>query len=295
MDYKERLALGVPTIENVDYDRIYRFSSNDYDLEQVFTPYLNNRGKSAERSDTKGLEKHIDEIGAAILKNGGMEGFLPIIVDIKSLVIADGNCRWDAAISLLREGLLKSITIKVMFMDIPDEKFDDYVIILNTTPKSWTVNDYVYNYAGRNPDGAHAKLIKFCEAHDSLKKSNNGGITPRYAVGILNKPTSVLKSNKFELNDDELTTAECRLSEAESVRAALMKNKDVKANGGGWFEAYLKAWAEFRVDHPDVNMTKFVQEVKESIKNRKTKVAIPYGSNKKRDWITLFCAVLAYC
>lgn len=295
MENKLRMALGVPTVENVDYDKIYRFSSNDYDLEQVFTPYLNNRGLSAERSDLNGLFKHIDEMKAEMLKNGSMEAFPPITVDIKNLVIADGNCRWNAAISLLKEGLLKDITIKVVFRDIPEEEFDDYVITLNTSSKSWTINDYVYNFAGRSDDGAHAKLIKFCESHNSLKKANNGGIAPRYAAAILNKPSAFLKSNHFDLTDEEVENGEKRLIEAESVRDILKKNKDVKANGGGWFEPFLAAWAEFREDHPDIDMKRYNQEVRESMNKRKTKVTIPYGSNRKKDWNTLFCAVLAYC
>lgn len=295
MDNKLRLALGVPTIENVDYDRIYRFSSDDLDLEHVFTPYLNNRGLSFERQDTKGLLNHIEEMKAVMLKAGSMDDFPPITVDIKNLVIADGNCRWNAAIGLLKEGLIKSITIRVVFRNIPEEEFDDYVITLNTSSKSWTLNDYIYNYAGRtDSNSGHAKLIKFCESHECLRRSN-GGIAPRYGLAILNKTASAIKSNSFELTDEELEKGSNCLAEALRVREILMNNKDVKANGGGWFEPYLKAWAEFRCDHPSIDVKRYYREVKESIDKRKTKVSIPYGSNKKREWNTLFSAVLSYC
>lgn len=285
--------LGIPTLETVDYDRIYHFSSRDFDLEQVFHPYLNNRGFNADRKDTKPILNHIDNIKKAILEAGTMRYFPPLFVDIKNYVIADGNCRWNAALSLLKERKISELTIGVIFIDIPEEEFDNYVITLNTTSKSWTLNDYIYNYASRSSDTGHKKLIDFCESHSALKKEN-GGISPRYGLAILKKQQSQVKSNKFSLTDEEIAVANSRLIEALEVRAKI-GIEDIKSNGGGWFEPYLSAWAMFRDDKPNVDISRYLREANTCVKQRKSKVRVPYGSTKKNDWYQLFSNIFSFC
>ena len=253
--------------------------------QELFIPYLKNRGG---REDA--LAKHVQEIRDGILKDGGMDRIPPIYIDINTLQIADGNCRFNALLSILNDELLDNITLRVIFEDIPEESFDERVIQYNMGQKSWSTVDFIYNYMLRGYD-SYKKLIDFCMSDDTLH-TKDGKINPRYAAAALRVSANDLKKSTLNITDADIEIGHKVVQEAAEVRKKF--SEDAKANGGGWYEPYLRAWAEFRDSLGGIQFGDYLKELNKTLKGRKTEVKVPYGSNKKADWNVFFRAVKSY-
>ena len=175
MTRTEKCHFGVPTVDTVDYKHIYVYNSDAINPRELFTPYLRNRGG---RDDA--IEKHIQEIAKAILEKGSMDDIPPIFVDINTLVIGDGNCRFKALIRLLEQGMIGNLNLKVIYEDIPADRFDERVIEWNQGQKSWSLLDFIYNFSLRG-NVNYTKFIDFCKSDDTLHKAD-GTINPTYRI-----------------------------------------------------------------------------------------------------------------
>lgn len=283
MNRIHKIDFGVPTLETVDYDKIYSYDSDVISPSELFYPYLINRGG---REDA--IQKHVDEIAEVIIKNGNMDKFPPIIVDINTLQILDGNCRFKAMIKVLEKNALENIKLRVIYEDVAEEDFDNRVIELNQGQKSWSLLDFIYNYSLRGNEN-YKRLIDFCKSEDTLHKVD-GTINPRYAAAALVKPINDLKNSKLELTNEEVEVGKLVTQEAAEIRKKF--SDDAKANGGGWYEPYLKAWAEIRPCLGDIPFKNYLRAVKHQIDCNKRDNAVPYGSNKKPAWYSFFSNTL---
>lgn len=278
---------GVPNKSTVQYDRIYAYDVCTVPVKDIFAKYFNNRGG---REREGNMNKHIKDIANAIVEAGGMEAFPPIIVDINTLTIADGHCRLDAAINVAEAGLLGSVIVRVIFEDIPKEKFDDRVIELNMGQQSWGLLDFIYNYANRGFD-SFSKLIKFCDGNELLHDAN-GKINPRYGGAALMIPVSNLKKPTLTITDSDINTGQEIMHEVAEMWKLLAT--DIHANGGCWKESFIRAWSEFRDNIGDIDFRRYLSEIRTTIERRKREVSVPYRSHKKQDWNTFFRAVKTY-
>lgn len=283
MDIRLLSRFGLPNKTNVQYDRIYSVNVIETPVEEIFSKYFNNRGGNS-------MDKHVREIRDAIIREGGMDKFPPITVDINTNVIADGNCRFTAAMEIKESGALDELYIRVIFEDIEQSEFDTRVIELNMGQQSWKLNDFIYNYSLRGKE-SFSKLIKFCDRNESLH-DKNGKINPRYAASALNVPASKLKDINLVITDEDVERGNEVVYEANEIRKKF--SSDLKANGGGWYEPFLRAWSEYRDKLGTVTFKDFLREVNQSVKYRKREVNVPYGSNKKQDWNMFFRAVHSY-
>lgn len=278
------LEHNVPLKGNVEYNRIYAFDATEVPVMEIFTRYLNNRGG---REDA--MEKHVKEIMEAIVKEGNMDKIPPIYVDINTNQIVDGNCRFKALSYILEQKLLNNLVLRVIYWDVPEDEFDDRVIQFNMGQQSWKLIDFIYNYSLRGYD-SFTKLIEFCERNETLHDGNK--INPRYGAAALKISSSELKKNTLTITDEEITAGNETVFEASEIRKKF--TTDLKANGGGWYEPYLRAWAEFRTSLGDITFKDYLRTVKLVVDTKKREVTVPYGSNKKQDWNTFFRAVKTY-
>lgn len=277
---------NVPLKGSVCYHEIYEFNLAKVPVFEIFTRYLNNRGG---REDA--MEKHVREIRDAIVNEGSMDEFQPINVDINTNQIIDGNCRFKALQYVVEEGLLdkEKLTLRVIYYDVPEDKFDKRVIKLNTGQKQWSLIDFIYNYANRGYDG-FKKLIDFCNRNETLHDGSK--INPRYGAAILKISSNGLKKTSLVITDEMIKEGEQAVYEANEIRKQF--SVDLKANGGGWLEPYYRAWAEFRTSLDGISFDDYLKEVKRTIQKRKRDVQVPYGSNKKANWNAFFRTVKTY-
>ena len=281
------IAHNVPfSKQNVNYNEIYAFKASEVPVLEIFIRYLNNRGG---REDA--MEKHVREIKDAIVRDGNMDKIPPIIVDINTNQIVDGNCRFKALQYIIEEEAmpLENLTLRVIYEDIPEDEFDDRVIKFNMGQLSWKLIDFIYNYSRRGFN-SFTKLIDFCERNESLHDGNK--INPRYGAAALKLSTSDLKKITLTITDDDVATGNEVVHEATEIRKQF--SNDLKANGGGWYEPYLRAWAETRSCLGDIEFKNYLKEVKKTVQTRKRDAEVPYGSNKKSDWVKWFRTVKTY-
>lgn len=286
MNRENKFYFGVPTKDNVDYSKIYSYESNVINPNELFSRYLLNRGG---REDA--IAKHVKELKDAIIKNGSMDKFPPITVDINTLQIIDGNCRFMAMSDVLNDGVL-DLTLRVVYEDTAEEDFDQRVIELNQGQKSWGILDFIYNYSLRNNEN-YKRLIEFCESEYTLHKKD-GTINPRYAGAALQKKVTDLKNGKLELTNEEVEIGKKVIEEASEIRKKFSESEDEKSNGGGWYEPYLRAWAEFRDNLGDISFKDYLRSIKKQIDCNKRNNPVPYGSNKKPLWYSFFSNTLRY-
>lgn len=262
--------------DNIDFDRIYRFSSREWDLGNLFRPYLHNREHT---------EQHIDKMIADILNYGSLELIPPITVNIRTFTICDGDKRNRAVLQILRCGLMDAIELRVIFVDVPEEEEDEYIINLNTTSDNWPLIAYIKNFASRGYEG-YQKLIDFCLDNEMLFKVKKGKkeFCPRYGIAAIGKSNSTLKTGKLELSEKDLAIGKEVVDEATELRSIVV-GTDAKANGGGWLEAFLLGWNISRKTL-DVDFNDYKKTLKAKMKLKKTDV--PRGSNRKGDWIAFF-------
>ena len=275
---------NVPLKNNVEYNRIYAFDAFEVPVLEIFTRYLNNRGG---REDA--MEKHVREIKDAIVKEGNMDKIPPIIVDVNTNQIVDGNCRFKALQYVLEEGTVEHPILRVIYEDVPQNEFDDRVIQFNMGQQSWKLIDFIYNYSLRGYD-SFTKLIDFCNRNETLHDGSK--INPRYGAAALNIPPNDLKKNTLNITDEIVEIGNHVVFEAAEIRKQF--STDLKANGGGWYEPYLRAWAEFRSCLGDITFKDYLREVRRTVQTRKRDVQVPYGSNKKSDWNGFFRTVKTY-
>ena len=272
---------GVPQKENVDYQRIYLYDTNVVNIEELFIPYLKNRGGRFVE-----LERHIKEIAKSMMKYGGWAFFPPIIVDINTLRIADGFGRNSAIIELVKNGKLENVIFQVIYKDIPEEQFNDIVVALNSGQKNWGLLDYTYNWSMMGNDNIK-RFIKFCEDEPALH--NEKGITPRYATAILKKNPKAVQTGSLLLTDDEVTIGKVILHEALYVMKVI---DDIEINGhtGGWVETYFSSWREFRNENSESELpfSTFIELLCE--KKESGNIYAPINGRKEQ-WIDFFNSV----
>lgn len=272
--------------ETVKFNEIYSFNVAKVPVLEIFIEYFNNRG-----GRMASLVSHISKIKSSIIKDGNMDAFPPIFVDINTNQIVDGNCRFRALKSIIEEGLidLKNLTLKVIYIDVPKNEFNNYIITLNTTQKSWSVNDVVQSYANEN-NPSYVRLVKFCKDTETFHDGER--INPRYGAAALNIPAVKLKDPSLVITDEDIQRGEQTAKEAIAVRLTFCK--DLKSNGGGWYEPFLQAWAGFRNALEDISFKRYITAAKMTVRCKKRDVPVPYGSNKKADWNLFFRAVESY-
>lgn len=261
---------------HIDLDRVYRFNSDEWDFNGMFHHYLHNREHN---------QHHIDEMANAIEESGGMENFPPLIINIRTNTFCNGHGRHAAITKVLERGRVKCLDYRVIFVDIPEDEQDDFIITLNTTSDNWSVNDYVKNFASRGIE-SYINLISFCLANEMLYKVKAGKkvFCPRYGIAALGMSNSVLKSGNLVLTDEVLDKGKKVVDEATELRSIIV-GTDAKANGGGWLEAFLQGWNVSR-ETLDVDFKAYKKTLRNKMNLKKTNV--PRGSNRKGDWIAFF-------
>lgn len=184
--------------------------------------------------------------------------------------------------------MLDNVKYKVIFEDVPEDSFDERVIKYNMGQKSWTTVDFIYNYKLRGYD-SFDKLIKFCESDESLH-TKDGKINPRYAAAALHISSNDLRKPTLAITDADIEIGKNVVKEASEIR--LKFNSDSKANGGGWYEPYLRAWSEFRSKMGTIPFKDYSKVLGNCVKYKKRDHPVPYGSNKKSEWISFFSSIL---
>ena len=222
----------VPTIENVDYNRIYCFRNDP-----KFGFFKANRDFS---------KKHIKDIDKAI-ENGTYKAkyIAPIRVDINTLNVIDGQHRYEAFKKAWKSG--SDEIMKVIFEDLPEDEKEklNVIIDINSSTSNWSIDAYQKKLIEEG--NKHILNIEeFGKTHALCQKVNRKGeVTgyfPRYVYAIVmgRNLSNDVKNGTIRVTDSDIEFGEQMYYELDRLVNAL----GYEINS--WFESFAFAWHNIR-------------------------------------------------
>lgn len=255
----------IPTKDEVDYNKIYLTNRTD-----LFGYFDKNR-RVVKRTVYELIDSY-NQIG---------EFLSPIVVDINTLNIVDGQHRINALEKILRTK--PEAYIKVVFMDVPmDEKIRDRVIKEFQTGKHWSMKDYEESLL-KSENGAMTQIKEFGEEHTLTQRKNKKG----EITGFNSKYTYAVifgRNIKNDIIEGNIVLTKETLKKAEIVHEEL--RNIVMACGmtvGAWFESFAWAWNEIRDTSSDKRLIKqlTLPVIYENINDY---LIIPGKTTNKQEW-----------
>lgn len=221
-------------------------------------------------------DKHVKDLYKD-LKKGCGKYFPPILVDINTMCIADGQHRLTAYQKLWEDD--KTEKIKVIFFEYPTNVIE-HVIKMNNQQKRWSLN----NYAKTNivsGDESTKLLTKFCKDCTLLFDDKKKEPKYRYATALIfgQNLTNKIKTQNLSLSNDDIDYGYEQYKICEMI---LSKLKITKL--ASWVEGFFGAWY-------DINHDIFCCESLKKVDIETLYEYIDYGNdpNKKRsEWCELF-------
>lgn len=227
---KGSLVNVIPTKENVDYGMIYMF--NDPDVIKSFNFYGENR--KIRKDNVKSLKR-------AMLNNDGygMQFIPPIVVDINTMWIIDGQNRYVA----FKEALASGVNgyLRVIFADVPLEYVSTLVKVYQDG-KAWCAKDYFHRAKMHGVTACDA-IEKWCMEHPELcmeKMECNRS----YAMGFIYG-----RRVEKEVKDFSLTVTEEQLKYADKIyEEVLGMINAIGYKKHAYVETMAQAWFNIRKD-----------------------------------------------
>lgn len=266
---KANLVNVIPTKENVDYDRIYKFNSAD--ALKKFKFLLTNRDIN---------NTNVARILKQIL--GGKYGsrFIPcIIVDINTLAVVDGQNRYIAALRAYSEG--SEEFIRVIFIDVPPEYMDELIRVLQDG-KKWDNRDY-FKRAIEKGNKACKTIREWCYQHSELCMTGKDNPKPNYSYAM-----SFIYGKRMdkEVKELTLTITKKQLEFAEQIyKEVLLIMKSMKYRRSAFLEGLTQAWYAIRSSKDnknffleDMGLDYFTKHLYDVMGNYQT-------TTKKEEWL----------
>lgn len=248
------------TKENVDYNRIYRFTKEDVD------GYYHNGIRTL-------YEPHVKEIESDII-NGKAKYMAPIEINVNTGGVIDGNHRFKATKNAWEKG--SDFVIEAIFRDISAEEENEIIVKKNTSQKSWTQKDFKHKLLLEGNKSA-MRLNDFCLSHDILHgKQKKDGTIPtkdRYAMALLRGQniTKEITNGTVVITDEDVEFGEQLYKEVTKLYDIL----GYQSMGGGWFEFFLQGWYDFRSNNKyckrveKIGLDKYFEGITEHFENEK--------------------------
>lgn len=234
---KANLVNVIPTKDNVDYDRIYKF--NDPEVLKKFKFINTNRHVR---------DGNVKKILRQIL--GGKYGsrFIPaIIVDINTLAVVDGQNRDIGFQRAYAEGSTEFV--RVIFIDVPSDYMDELIRVLQEGQK-WNNRDYFDR--GVSYGNKACKTIKdWCYAHSELCMTGKTEPKPNYSYAM-----SFIYGKRVDdkVKDLSLTVTKKQLDFAEQIYGEVLSiMKAMKYRRQAFLEGMTQAWYSIRNSNGNLN------------------------------------------
>ena len=261
-----RMVNVVPTKENVDYDRIYYYDSEE--SIEVFK-FL---GFNRETND-----KNIKKIARQLNDETHGSMFIPpVTVDINTMSIVDGQNRYVAFKRSFREGGTQPM--KVIYQDVPKEYLDELIKLLQEG-KKWDNKDY-FRRAIANGNKACSEIELWCERHEELC-TDRSGINRSYAMAFIYG-----RRVDREVKDLTLTITQKQLEFAEKIyKEVLAMFNAMKYKRANFIEGMAQSWYGIRKDKnsainffiDEMGMDFICKNIYEEMRNHQP-------NTKKSDW-----------
>jgi len=239
---KANVVEVIPTKENVDYDRIYKFRTAEVLKRFKFL--------SANRDVN---DRNVAKILRQITEGRYGSKFIPvIIVDINTLAVVDGQNRIIAYLRAYKQGCEEPL--KVVFVDVPSDYMDELIRVLQDG-KKWDNRDY-FKRAIENGNKACKAILDWCYNHSELCVCGKEP-KPNYSYAM-----SFIYGKRMdkEVKDLSLTVTKNQLEFSEQVyKEVLAIMKSMKYRRQAFLEGMTQAWYEIRSKKDNKNF--FLEEM----------------------------------
>lgn len=239
----------IPTMENVDYDRIYHFTPELID--KIVEP-LDCKEEDKDKYIFHYFEgnRDVEDRHVAEVKNGVLYGkhkgkyYDNIRVDIPTMKIIDGQHR----INGFRDAWLEGATddLRVRFEVLPDDEREAMEVISDIQKvSSWNLKAYEKRLRKEGND-AIISIDEFAQSHKLVQKLNKKGemtgYTLRYVTAILlgRNATKEVKDGTITITEKDKMFGEKIYSEVEKLFESFGFEM------GAWFESFVHAWYSIR-------------------------------------------------
>ena len=231
----------IPTADNVDYDRIYHYTTAEALDNFIFVSF--NRGT---------YEKNVAKILKQIKDKTYGSTFIPaIIVDINTMIIVDGQNRYEAYKKALSEGM--EVDVRVIYINVPYEYLDTLIKVLQDG-KKWGNPDY-FHRAIANGNNACKKIEEWCENHRELCYDKSGP-NRSYAMSFIYG-----KRVDKEVKDLTLSISNLQLDFSEQIYTEVLGMfKAMKYKRQNFLEGMTQSWYNLRKDK-NSNNNWFISEM----------------------------------
>ena len=220
----------VPTVDNVDYDLIYHYTSPEV-IQKTFK--FNKENRDVYVDNIKRIKRQIKD------KEIGGKFIPPILVDVKTKEILDGQNRYQAFIEAASEG--HDIDLRVEYTSVPNDYSTKLIGILQTG-KKWQNRDY-FHRAKKHGVVACSVLEDWCRSHAELCMDKND-CNRSYGMAFVwgKRMDKEVKDFTLTVNQDQLKYAEQIYKETYGI----MKSMGYKR--AAFMEGMVHAWYEIRKD-----------------------------------------------
>lgn len=215
--------------ENMEINKLYFFNQED---SKIFNFLNGNREVN---------QQHVKKL-CKDLVNGDSVFFPPIIVDINTMCIADGQHRLTAYQMLWDKNKLTD-NIKVIFFDYPKDVLPK-VIKMNNQQKKWNTSDFAKSNI-QTGDESMKLLYDFCYSCKLLFDERKKEPKYRYATALIfgKNLTKAIKEKTLSITKEDIDRGLQFYNECEEILKMINADKV-----GGWLEHFFGAWFDVRTD-----------------------------------------------
>lgn len=240
-----------------------RIGYADVTLEKAKTFTLNKKNRKVERRHLLRIKREMQDV---------LWSMSPIIVNVVTGNIIDGQHRHRAFIELMEDGLVpKDYLLGVMYVSMSEEAELEEIERINNNNKQWSVATFVNKHIDEE---SYNRLVEFGKSH--LLTCDKNGVKLRYTSSMVKGVccTDLLKSGLFKASDEEFERAEHVHYEMLNLIEALDKPKK-----GPYLESMAMTWIKFRERY---DFATWMEEFNSTDKYKKM------PSNNKKQWEELF-------
>lgn len=227
----------IPTKENVDYDKIYKF--NTVDALKKFKFLMTNRDVN---------NANVAKILKQIIDGQYGSQFIPaIIVDINTMSVIDGQNRVVAFQRAYADG--NDEIVRVIFINVPSEYMDELIRVLQEGRK-WNNRDY-FKRAIEYGNKACETIRDWCYKHSDLCITGKDNPKPNYSYAM-----SFIYGRRMdkEVKDLSIKVSKKQLEFSEQMYSEVMQIMDaMKYRRSAFLEGLTQAWYAIRSSKDNKN------------------------------------------
>lgn len=222
-------------------------------------------------------DAHIKRLRKTLFKDGIWNTMAPVIVNILTMNILDGQHRWSLYLQLVDEGLIDptQTMLWVEYVNMDPTEEHRYITELQEA-NHWDNEDFCESYV-KGGDPYYISAKNFCDTHPLCNSVNKAGKVSSRAYRLANIMLTGDRNEKH-LRDGQLSFTKKEEKEADIIHGELLKIlKALKINptiGKSGLEGLASAWRVLRRDgHP---MKEWIKEL--------SKDKYEYGPKTNKTW-----------